>query len=215
MTTLLRRCVKNAMRYSGMRIACPNCQTLYDVPDDLLVGHARRLRCEQCGHGWRLAPEAAQPPAPQGDEDTVITQMPAPDVSEALNRRFGEAADARAMAEIRAAMKGEALAHHEIDPAPQPALEAAPELPPQFTPDPAPNEEAELDRFADLVRAARNNQVELEPEKSLKRLPRASNPRLVVLLGLLIFLALIVVERHAVMRMLPASAKLFHALHLA
>ncbi len=135
-------------------------------------------------------------------EDVSIEDAPGQEVNEALSRHFGQAADAEAMAEIRAALRDEALTHPHHD-------SAAP------APLPEMDESAETDRFADLVRAARNNEVELELELAGKPAARAVNPRLVALLGVLLILAVIVVERHAIMRMIPASAKLFHALHLA
>lgn len=192
----MRRDVKNAIHSNAMRIACPNCQTLYDVPDNLLGNGPRRLRCDQCGHGWAVAPD---------DETKQIEKTPEPEMSEALTRRFGEPSDAAAKAEIQAALRDEAQGGHE---------EEAPE--PHASEPPAPELHAnESDRFADLVRAARNNEVEREPEKA--RLPKvsAANSRLITPLLILLLLALIVVERHAVMKLIPASAKLFHALHLA
>lgn len=187
----MRRDVKNAIHSNAMRIACPNCQTLYDVPDNLLGDGPRRLRCDQCGHGWAVAPD---------DETKQVEKTPEPEMSEALTRRFGEATDAEARAEIQAALRDEAQGGHEEE-APQPH---APEL-----------HATESDRFADLVRAARNNEVEREPEKAKLPKVNAANSRLITPLLLLLLLALIVVERHAVMKLIPASAKLFHALHLA
>ncbi len=186
-----------------MRIACPNCQTLYDVPDNLLGGRPRRLRCEQCGHGWRVMPEgqeeaaSAPPPAPLVEDSPGL---PALVVGEALNRRFGEPVDDAAKAEMQAALQDEAQGtpHHDHEPPPHAADEAA-----------------EPDRFADLVRAARNNEMELEPYKPAKKRGRQGNPRLMGALVVVLVLLLIVVERHAVMRAIPASAKLFQALHLS
>jgi predicted Zn finger-like uncharacterized protein len=54
-----------------MRIACPNCSAEYDVPDTLLAGGPRSLRCARCGHqfeaGRVAAPEpvAPEPPPPE------------------------------------------------------------------------------------------------------------------------------------------------------
>jgi predicted Zn finger-like uncharacterized protein len=52
-----------------MRIACPACSAVYDVPEKLLSGpKPRALRCAQCGHSWTPAPSSpapvAEPPAP-------------------------------------------------------------------------------------------------------------------------------------------------------
>ncbi len=191
-----------------MRIACPNCHALYDVPDNLFGGRPRRLRCEQCGHGWYVMPdgqEEAAMPSPPVATDLPVEDELIPEMSEAFSRRFGEPVDEEAKAEMQAALQDEALAHpHHDDTVPPPL--PLPEM---------GGTTAEPDRFADLVRAARNNEVELEPHAPAKKLAQAANPRLVTLLVLLFILVLIVVERHAVMRMIPASAKLFHALHLA
>ncbi|MGE4481002.1 zinc-ribbon domain-containing protein [Acidocella sp.] len=188
-----------------MRIACPNCHALYDVPDDLIGGRPRRLRCEQCGHGWRVSAQGREEAVPgageAGLDETVAVKMPpaafsagkaveaddSAGVSEVLSRRFGKAADDEAKAEIQAALRDEQAGH---EPPPEP------------------------DRFADLVRAARNNHMEFESDAPDKKRAGALNPRLVTALLVLLALALIVVERHAVMKLIPASAGLFHALHL-
>jgi len=135
-------------------------------------------------------PSPADLPEDLFAEDAASEDAPGQGVNAALGRRFGQPEDAAAMAEIRAALQDEALAH-------------------------PPHESSESDRFADLVRAARNNEVELESLSAGKPVGRAADWRLVALLGLLLILAVIVVERHAVIRVIPASAKLFHALHLA
>ena len=35
-----------------MRIVCPACDATYDVPDALLAGGARKVRCVRCGSEW-------------------------------------------------------------------------------------------------------------------------------------------------------------------
>lgn len=50
-----------------MRIACPSCTAEYEVPDRLLAGPARALRCSRCAAEFPLPQEAAAPavdPAP-------------------------------------------------------------------------------------------------------------------------------------------------------
>ena len=44
-----------------MRIACPSCHAEYEVPDAMLAGGARQLRCARCGHGFLGALPAAAP----------------------------------------------------------------------------------------------------------------------------------------------------------
>jgi predicted Zn finger-like uncharacterized protein len=48
-----------------MRIACPSCHAEYEVPDAMLAGGARQLRCARCGHGFLGALPAAPAGAPQ------------------------------------------------------------------------------------------------------------------------------------------------------
>jgi predicted Zn finger-like uncharacterized protein len=42
-----------------MRLACPNCQATYDIPDALLGAGGRRLRCARCAADWVADPAAA------------------------------------------------------------------------------------------------------------------------------------------------------------
>ncbi len=46
-----------------MRIACPQCTAEYEVPDRLLQGAARPLRCARCQHEWLVGGPAAPPAA--------------------------------------------------------------------------------------------------------------------------------------------------------
>jgi predicted Zn finger-like uncharacterized protein len=57
-----------------MRIACPSCGAEYEVPDRLLAGASRTLRCSRCAADFalpRAAPEAAAPPP-------VLAEAPPP-----------------------------------------------------------------------------------------------------------------------------------------
>jgi predicted Zn finger-like uncharacterized protein len=68
-----------------MRIACPACETAYDVPDSV-VAAGRVLRCARCRHEWTPSdtanqkpepePDAAEPPAPP---EFVAVAPPPPD----------------------------------------------------------------------------------------------------------------------------------------
>ena len=60
-----------------MRIACPNCEATYEVPD-ALISAGRRLRCAKCGHEWPVGPAAAVPPAPTADPKPSPDLGPAP-----------------------------------------------------------------------------------------------------------------------------------------
>jgi predicted Zn finger-like uncharacterized protein len=46
-----------------MRIECPACAAAYEVPDRLLAGPARTLRCSRCGADFALPQGAAPEPA--------------------------------------------------------------------------------------------------------------------------------------------------------
>ncbi len=58
-----------------MRIVCPSCQAAYEVPEKLLSGAPRKVRCARCGNSWVpeavVAPvvEAAPPPAPESERE--------------------------------------------------------------------------------------------------------------------------------------------------
>lgn len=35
-----------------MRIVCPSCQAAYEVPEKMLTGTPRKVRCARCGNNW-------------------------------------------------------------------------------------------------------------------------------------------------------------------
>jgi predicted Zn finger-like uncharacterized protein len=42
-----------------MRLACPNCDAKYEVPDDAIPEAGRDVQCSNCGHAWfQMRPEA-------------------------------------------------------------------------------------------------------------------------------------------------------------
>lgn len=53
-----------------MRVACPSCSAVYDIPDRMLAA-GRAVRCARCQHQW--VPQAAEPPA----VEPPATQPPA------------------------------------------------------------------------------------------------------------------------------------------
>jgi predicted Zn finger-like uncharacterized protein len=61
-----------------MRIACPSCGAEYDVPDRLLAGPARTLRCSRCGADFALPQAAAAAPVPVPEPATVRAPEPSP-----------------------------------------------------------------------------------------------------------------------------------------
>lgn len=52
-----------------MRIVCPSCQATYDVPESLMRGAPRRVRCARCGGEWT-------PEGPQANPDDVNDANP-------------------------------------------------------------------------------------------------------------------------------------------
>ena len=46
-----------------MRIECPSCQAVYEVPDALLAGGPRMVRCARCGKRITVARLDARPTA--------------------------------------------------------------------------------------------------------------------------------------------------------
>ena len=68
-----------------MRLSCPACEALYDVPDSL-IGEGRLLRCARCEQEWLVTPPAPPPgmPSPMPPlpplppEPAALPQAPAP-----------------------------------------------------------------------------------------------------------------------------------------
>jgi predicted Zn finger-like uncharacterized protein len=52
-----------------MRIVCPSCEAEYDVPDAMLSGGTKKVRCARCAREW--APFAPPPPPPAPEPVTV------------------------------------------------------------------------------------------------------------------------------------------------
>lgn len=66
-----------------MRIECPSCGAEYNVPDRLLSGPARTLRCSRCQAEFPLprieaAPPPPPPPAPEPEPDAAPPPAPEP-----------------------------------------------------------------------------------------------------------------------------------------
>ena len=69
-----------------MLITCPNCEAGYEVPDHLLAGEGRRLRCKSCMEEWRAVllsePEPDSPePNVTAAEPTVTPEPPEPNAA--------------------------------------------------------------------------------------------------------------------------------------
>jgi predicted Zn finger-like uncharacterized protein len=59
-----------------MRIQCPSCAAVYDVPDTLLPT-SRVVRCAACAHDWTAVPAA--PPAPEPEAPAAAEPEPLPE----------------------------------------------------------------------------------------------------------------------------------------
>ena len=64
------------------------------------------------------------------------------------------------------------------------------------------------------MRAARSQDADQVEPPAARQTRQAASPLLIVLLVLLLVIALAVAERHLLIRLIPASAGLFQALHL-
>lgn len=67
-----------------MRLACPNCDAKYEVPDDAIPEGGRDVQCSNCGHAWfQLPPEAELAAAEEaelyGDDVDAPAAAPAED----------------------------------------------------------------------------------------------------------------------------------------
>jgi predicted Zn finger-like uncharacterized protein len=62
-----------------MRIACPACDAAYDVPDAMLAGGKRVVRCARCGNEWSPMATTTAPPRPRAPEtDFFRGPLPSP-----------------------------------------------------------------------------------------------------------------------------------------
>lgn len=60
-----------------MRLACPNCDAKYEVPDDAIPEGGRDVQCSNCGNGWfQLRPEAEA--AAEAEAALYGDDLPAP-----------------------------------------------------------------------------------------------------------------------------------------
>ena len=167
-----------------MRLLCPNCSAVYEVPDAALAGRSRKLQCARCGTGWRsevLAPDLA------GVLDFAAARETAGETQAAVygdaQQAGGQFVDAQ-LADVPLAEAGAVS---------EPVIETDPALGlPMFLTSGGDDGAAPVhqpgqgDSFADLVHAARNNAVEYEPEKQPPPPVKISNLPLVLTLLLLL-----------------------------
>lgn len=54
-----------------MRLTCPNCGAIYEVPDNVIPEDGRDVQCSNCAHTWFQGPAEAQIDASDTPEDTI------------------------------------------------------------------------------------------------------------------------------------------------
>jgi predicted Zn finger-like uncharacterized protein len=59
-----------------MRIICPSCDATYEVPDAMLAGAARKVRCARCGNEWVPTPVSIAPLALEESEADFAAHEP-------------------------------------------------------------------------------------------------------------------------------------------
>lgn len=63
-----------------MRIVCPSCDAAYEVPDAMLSGAPRKVRCARCGAEWAPAAITEAPLAFEEPEEPEPPPPPAPPI---------------------------------------------------------------------------------------------------------------------------------------
>ncbi len=58
-----------------MRLACPNCDARYEVPDDAIPEAGRDVQCSNCGHAWFQT----RPAAAESTDATAVPPAAAPE----------------------------------------------------------------------------------------------------------------------------------------
>jgi predicted Zn finger-like uncharacterized protein len=99
-----------------MRLACPSCRAVYEIPD-ALIGGSRRLRCARCPAEWVATPAPEAPAAAQGRPDDA-----------AARAGLGERVAAESAAAAPASIGPTSLPPPTSDPAPSLRPEARPSL---------------------------------------------------------------------------------------
>lgn len=54
-----------------MRLTCPNCGAIYEVPDNVIPEDGRDVQCSNCAHTWFQGPAEAPIDASDAPEDTI------------------------------------------------------------------------------------------------------------------------------------------------
>jgi predicted Zn finger-like uncharacterized protein len=195
-----------------MRLSCPQCPAIYEVPDALLSRNPARMRCTQCGAEF-VSPATAIVIAAQNAPEPVSEPMPEP-----MIEQFNPAAAAPMVQDNHAVMTNPAMAEAPIDaadrPYPEPESEPTVEIPPArgsqaeiLSAEP----EAGAAGFNQLLQSARGTPGDDAPAPSAGR---TTHPWLVSFLALLIIVGVLYVLRGQIMHAWPPSIRLYQALKL-
>jgi len=71
-----------------MRIECPACTAVYELPDHLLNNGPRALRCAACGKTWSLSAGPAAEAATQATTEAVQPSAESAIVGQSVDRNF-------------------------------------------------------------------------------------------------------------------------------
>lgn len=118
-----------------MRVECPNCSTIYEVPAVHFVDGARRLRCTQCGYRWNQSASSAD--LNESKKSTPLLDMLEP----AMNMEASAAVNVDIIGEDADPAVAQSIAA-ELDP--QRADQAFGEIDEALAPMPAPSAEQEI-----------------------------------------------------------------------
>lgn len=66
-----------------MRVICPACEAIYDVPDARLGEGKLRVRCTRCEHEWEFDAAAPVPPPADAADAGAKEENPPPEVTAA------------------------------------------------------------------------------------------------------------------------------------
>jgi predicted Zn finger-like uncharacterized protein len=177
-----------------MRIACPHCHATYDVPDALLAGGGKQVRCARCGKEWSPA---------AGDTRASSVEATAP--------------SAARVARARPAAPPPPVEDDDLDEAPRFPVTSLDELPP-------PSERSPLRASRSPLLGPRRSEIPEEPDEPLPSPAEVASPRRRRrgplrgwLLSLVLILAVIsagVIWRQDVIKAWPASERLYRPLGL-
>jgi predicted Zn finger-like uncharacterized protein len=182
-----------------MQIACPNCDTTYDVADSAL-GAGRNVRCTECSTVWfATAPEPVA--AAAGAAPEPAAEMP-PDPEPPSEPEAAEEIDwGSALQEQKVGGTAAAASEPSLDADGSPSLVPSDDTPYNFD-HVASDSDEDMD-----ARAARRAARGKKKKPPALRIQRPSWPT--VILSLLTIIGAILGWRHDVVRAMPQTASLF------